>query len=160
MLTRLRKQCVLPLPQEYPWPLPVPSSVVSPTSPTVNCRISLGTIRTGYECFKPNKSGHHSWRGYYRGGWHPSYPPLIQQAFYTCQKLPPEWRKHSESLHHTCVHCEIFAPAASRRTWILVSESISGLPLSRPVLIIGLPGCYSSNNLISRSLILMRRSFR
>ena len=32
------------------------------------------------------------------------------------------------------VHCEIFAPAASRRTWILVSESISGLPLSRPVL--------------------------
>jgi len=49
-------------------------------------------------------------------------------------------RKHSEFLRHTCVHCEIFAPAASRRTWILVSESISGLPLSRPVPIIGLSG--------------------
>ena len=62
--------------------------------------------------------------------------------------------KHSESLYHTCVHCRIFATAASRRTWILVSESISRLPLSRPKPIIGLSGHYPSNNLMGRSLIL------
>ena len=65
-------------------------------------------------------------------------------------------RKHSEFLRHTCVHCEISAPAASRRTWILVSESISELPLSRLVQIIGLSGRYPGNNLIRRSPILER----
>lgn len=62
--------------------------------------------------------------------------------------------KHSESLHHAFAQCGIFATAASRRTWILVSESISRLPLSRPVPIIALPGFYPSNRLIGRSLIL------
>ncbi len=46
--------------------------------------------------------------------------------------------EYSKFLHHTCVHCEIFAPAAPRKVWIVVSESISELPLSRLVLIIGL----------------------
>ena len=78
----------LPLPLEYPRPLPVPSPAVSPTSPAVICGISLGTCWTGYERFKPNNRGHHSGRGYYRGGWHPSCPPLIRQAVYTWQKPP------------------------------------------------------------------------
>ncbi len=70
------------------------------------------------------------------------------------EKSSPHDGKHSESLYHTCVHCRIFAPAAPRRTWILVSESISGLPLSRPVQIIALPGRYPNNKLICRSPIL------
>ena len=49
---------------------------------------------------------------------------------------------------------EVFAPAASRRTCLHVSEGISGLPLSRPVRIIGLSGRYPDNNLIRRSPIL------
>ena len=81
VLIKKSSQSLLPLPQEYPAPLPVSSPIVFPTGPTVNCRISLGTLRTGYECFKPNKRGDHLGRGYYRGGWHPSYPPLIHQDF-------------------------------------------------------------------------------
>ena len=114
----------------------------------------MRTYQTGYERFKPNKRGHHLGRGYYRGGWHPSYPPLIPRAVYTLEKLPRKSRKHSESLPHACAHWGSFAPAASRRTWIHVSESISGLPLSRPVQIIALPGFYPSNKLIWRSPIL------
>ena len=63
-------------------------------------------------------------------------------------------RMHSEFLRHACAHCGIFALAAPRRTWTLVSESISGLPLSRPVPVIGLPGSYPSNNLMGRRPIL------
>ena len=76
--------------------------------------------------------------------------------------------KHSESPPHACAHWEVFAPAASRRTWIHVSESISGLPLSRPVPVlqgyiqpnlgrrpfIGLRVRCTLNSLIGRSLIL------
>ena len=148
------KQSVLPLPLQYPIPLPVSSLAVSLTSPIVVNGISLGTFQTGYERSKPNNRGHHSWRRYYRGGWHLSYPPLILQAVWTWQKLPDNIRKHSESLHHACAQCESFATAASRRTWILVSESISRLPLSRPIPIIGLSGHYPNNNLIRRSPIL------
>ena len=75
---------------------------------------------------------------------------------FTLHKSLPSKGRHSESLPHTCVHWEIFAPAAPRGAWILVSESISELPLSRLVRIIGSPGYYPSNNLIRRSLILMR----
>jgi hypothetical protein len=70
------------------------------------------------------------------------------------EKSPLHNRKHSESLRHTCVHCGSFAPAAPRRTRTLVSESVSGLPLSRPVQIIALPGLYPNNKLICRSPIL------
>ncbi len=151
---------ILPLPLEYPRPLPVPSPTVSLASLIVSYEISLKTFWTGYERFKPNNRGYHSWRGYYRGGWHPSYPPLILGAVYTPQKHPLYKRMHSRSLPHTCVHWESFAPAAPRRVWILVSESISELPLSRLVRIIGLPGRYPNNNLIRCSPILKRKSFR
>ena len=72
---------------------------------------------------------------------------------FTLHKSPPNNGRHSKSLPHTFVHWESFAPAASRRTWILVSESISEHPLLRLVRIIGLPGFYPSNNLIRRSPI-------
>jgi hypothetical protein len=84
---------------------------------------------------------------------------LFSKRFTLCKSIPLEKGMHSESLPHTFVHWESFAPAAPRRAWILVSESISELPLSRLVRIIGLSGRYPSNNLIRRSPILKRRSF-
>ncbi len=94
-------------------------------------------------------------RGYYRGGWQPSCPPLIRRAFSHSAKGFAV-RSHSESPRHAFAHCEGFAPAAPRRAWTHVSESISGLLLSQPVRIIGLLGNYPNNNLIRRSLILGR----
>ena len=84
----------------------------------------------------------------------PVLPTTYSWSGLDSTKVSSKKRRHSESLHHACAHCESFATAASRRTWILVSESISGLPLSRPVPIIALPGFYPSNKLIGRSPIL------
>ena len=65
---------------------------------------------------------------------------------------------HLESPYRTGVQCKGFAPAAPRRARTLVSESVSGLLLSQPVLIIGTVGRYPTVYLISRSHILWRRS--
>ena len=65
---------------------------------------------------------------------------------------------HSESPYRTCVQCKGFAPAAPRRARTLVSESVSGRSLSRPVPIIGTVGRYPTVNLIGRSHILWRLS--
>ena len=67
---------------------------------------------------------------------------------------------HSEFPCHGFPHCKVFAPAAPRRAWIRVSESISGLLLLQPVPITGLLGRYPNNNLIGRRPILWRRTFR
>ncbi len=107
---------------------------------------------TGYERFRPNKSDSHLWRWCYRGCWHQSCPPLIRQGIYPLQK--PKKNEHLESPYHTFVHCKGFAPAAPRRARSSVSVTFSGLPLSRPLLIVGLVGHYPANNLISRRLIL------
>ena len=64
--------------------------------------------------------------------------------------------EHWESPYRTCVHCKGSAPAAPRRARVSVSVPFSGLPLSRPVLIIGLVVHYTANSLISRQLILKR----
>ena len=116
-------------------------------------KISRKIYKTGYERFRPNKSGCNLDRWYYRGGWHQSYPVLIPPAFYTEEKFPL-MRKHSGYLYHSPEHCKSFALAARRSTRTCVSESFSRLPLSRPLLILGLVGFYSANNLISRSPIL------
>ena len=84
----------------------------------------------------------------------PVLPTTYSTTYLRSSKAPSNTRRHSKSLHHPCGHCEIFAAAAPRRAWILVSESMSGLPLSRPVSVIGLAGLYPTNNLIDRSLIL------
>ena len=65
---------------------------------------------------------------------------------------------HSGSPYRTVVQCKGFAPAAPRRAWNLVSDSISGLLLSQPVPIIGTVGRYPTVYLIGRSRILWRRS--
>ncbi len=65
--------------------------------------------------------------------------------------------QHSGSPYHTFVHCKGFAPAAPRRAGIRFSVPLSGLPLSRPVLIVDLVGHYPANNLISRRLILRHK---
>src|SRR3989344_7534198 len=61
--------------------------------------------------------------------------------------------KHLESPHHTCVHCGVFATAASLRTRDSISVPFSGLGLSSPLLITGLVSHYLTNSLISRRLI-------
>jgi hypothetical protein len=65
---------------------------------------------------------------------------------------------HLEFPYRTVVQCKVFAPAAPRRAWILVSESISGLLLSQPVPIIGTVGRYPTVYLIGRNHILWHRS--
>ncbi len=70
------------LPLKYPLPLPVPSLAVYPKFVKLGSTIYPGIYQTGYGRFRPNKSGHHLSCGYYRGGWHPSYPALTPQAFY------------------------------------------------------------------------------
>ncbi len=114
--------------------------------------ISQRIFITGYERFRPNNCGPHSWRWCYRGCWHQSCPPLIRQDFYSWQKPNIVW--HLESPYRTCVQCKGFAPAAPRRARSSVSVTFSGLPLSRPLLIVGLVGHYPTNNLISRRPIL------
>ncbi len=64
--------------------------------------------------------------------------------------------RHSESPYHTFMYCKGFALAILRRVRTLISVSSSGLPLSRPLLILGLVGHYPTNSLISRRLILRR----
>ena len=62
--------------------------------------------------------------------------------------------EHVGSPYHTFVHCKGSAPAAPRRAGTSISVSLSGLPLSWPVLIFGLVGRYPTNYLISRHPIL------
>ncbi len=64
--------------------------------------------------------------------------------------------EHSGFPYHTFVHCKGYAPAAPRRAGTSISVSLSGLPLSWPVRIIGLVGHYPANNLIRHRLILER----
>ena len=52
----------------------------------LSASISPKTYTSGYERFRPNNRDCHSWRRCYRGGWHPSYPPLIRQPIYSWQK--------------------------------------------------------------------------
>ncbi len=58
--------------------------------------------------------------------------------------------KHWGFPYHTFVHCRSFAPAAPRRAGTSISVFLSGLPLSRPILITGLVSHYLTNSLISR----------
>jgi hypothetical protein len=84
--------------------------------------------------------------------------PLFPKHFTIGKSLPPLGGKHSGSPRHTSVHCEDFAPGAPRRAWNLVSDPNSGLPLSRPIPVIGLVGLYPANYLIGHGPILQRRS--
>ncbi len=63
---------------------------------------------------------------------------------------------HSDSPYHTFVYCKVFALAILRRVRTLISVSSLGLPLSRPLPIVGLVGHYPTNYLIGRQLILWR----
>ncbi len=62
--------------------------------------------------------------------------------------------EHVGSPYRTFVHCKGSAPAAPRRAGTSISVSLSGLPLSWPVPIIGLVGRYPTNYLIGRRPIL------
>ena len=121
--------------------------------------ISQGTCKAGYGPFRLNNIGHHSSRRYYRGGWHRSYPALANNRFLDGW-TGTQGGCHSMSPYRSCLHCRVFAPAAPRRAWIRVSESISGLLLPQPVLITGLTVHYTGNNLISRRPIQRPQKFQ
>lgn len=120
-------------------------------------RISRGTYPAGYGRFRPNNIDHHSDRRCYRGGWHRSCPVLPNPSFLGSGTAHAV-RGHSGYPYRGSPHCKGFAPAAPRRAWTRVSESISGLLLSEPVPIIGLQGRYPCNYLIGRRPILERLS--
>ena len=65
--------------------------------------------------------------------------------------------RHLGFPYHTFVHCKGSAPAAPRRARASISVPFSGLPLSRPLSIIGLVSLYLTNNLIDRRLILRHK---
>lgn len=83
--------------------------------------------------------------------------PFLQMLFRHLNSLR---RRHSEFPYRAFAHCKVFAPDASRRTWVLFSEPISGLLLSQPIPIGGLLIRYINNNLIGRRPILWHLSFR
>ena len=62
--------------------------------------------------------------------------------------------KHLGFPSHTFVHWKGFAPAAPRGARASISVPFSRLPLSWPLLILGLVVHYTANYLISRQLIL------
>ena len=68
--------------------------------------------------------------------------------------------RHLEFPYHTFVHCKVFATAASLRTRASFSVPFLRLELSLPLLILALVSHYLTNKLISRRLILWRRSFQ
>ena len=55
---------------------------------------------------------------------------------------------HSDSPHHTYVHCGVCAPAARRSARALVSVPFWGLLLSQPLQVIGMVGRYPAICLI------------
>lgn len=89
---------------------------------------------------------------------------LTQPLFRKLLTLPKSRRskdqRHLGFPRHACAHCGVFAPAAPRRTWGLVSVPISGLRLPSPVPVVGLVVRYTTNSLISRSSVLRRQSFQ
>ena len=78
---------ILPLPLEYPTPLPVPSLAVSAEVNMLSMLIYPRVYQTGYGRFRPNKSDDHLGCRYYRGGWHRSFPPLIPRPVKSQEKI-------------------------------------------------------------------------
>ena len=65
-----------------PWHTLVPSRSLNKEyqllTVMLSITISQKTFSFGYERFRPNNRGLHSWLWCYRGGWHQYYPPLIR----------------------------------------------------------------------------------
>lgn len=85
--------------------------------------------------------------------------PTPYSPYYLHMAKAQAMLEHLGSPYHSFLHCKGFAPAAPRGAWTNISVSISGLPLSWPVLIFGLVVRYTTNDLIRRHLIL-RHDFR
>ena len=80
---------------------------------------------------------------------------LTQHLFSELAKLGKRFTEvnHSDSPHHTYVHCGVCAPAARRSARAIVSVPFSGLLLSYPLRVKGMVGRYPAICLIRRSLI-------
>ena len=145
-----RDYCISPLPREYPR-LPLsPRPVVTPARPW------------------------YYYHGFHRGHTGPATAPLgpinevtargggipVATATPLAHRLFGELFTLPKSLGITpgtppspvrlFTHCGGFAPGASRRTSALVSVPIWGLPLSRPLPVLGLTGRYPANYLMGR----------
>ena len=100
---------------------------------TLERRIYPRMHQTGYGRFRPNKSDYHLRRRYYRGGGTVLTHPLFQDL----EESRKRRSYHALGVPGRCSHCQVFAPAAPRRVWIRVSESISGQCLPTPVRVDG-----------------------
>ena len=74
-------------------------------------------------------------------------PPLFANVFTVGKSAQ---RAHSNYPYRACAQCKGFLTAAPLRARDLISVPFSGLPLSRPVSIVGLVGRYPTNYLIDR----------
>ncbi len=88
----------------------------------------------------------------------PVLPSSYSSSFLGLRKALTVLR-HSGFPCRACAHCTVFAPAAPRRAWTCVSESISGLPLSGPVPVLGYVVLYTTYYLIGHRLILRQKIF-
>ena len=142
--------CISLLPWEYLWLLPSPRLVVTPARPRNYYRgfhrghTSPATAPLGPVIEAIARSG---------GIPVATATPLAHCLFWELFTLPKSLGKiprHSPSPRQVFTHCGGFAPGASRRTSALVSVPIWGLPLSRPLPVLGLAGHYPTNYLIGR----------
>ena len=124
----------------------------APSPQVVYLGLSHLTVPTCYECFRPNIR---------LPLVAPGLPRLLAPVLPTtysprCELLAKAYIKckHSESPHHAFAYCGGFAPAALRGAGTSISVSLSGLPLSGPLQILGLVVRYTANCLICRRLIL------
>ena len=90
----------------------------------------------------------------------PVLPSPYSSIFLQSKKAFQKNERHSEFHRHPFGHCECFAPAAPRRAWVLVSVPIWGLPLTRPLPVLGLVSRYLTNSLIGCEHILRRQAFQ
>ena len=118
-------------------------------SPTISHKI----YQTGYERFRPNKNGYHSWRTVLPRRLAPVLPTTYSPSSLHLAKALP-LAKHLESPYHAFAHCKGSVTAAPLRARTRISVSFSGPRLSSPLLILGLVSRYLTNSLISRRLIL------
>ena len=115
--------------------------------------ISQKICRSGYGRFRPNNADCHLWTLVLPRRLAPVLPTTYSPCYLHMAKALRKV-KHLGFPYHTCVYCKVFAPAAPRGARASISVPFSGLPLSRPLPIIGLVVRYTTNNLIGRRLIL------
>ncbi len=127
--------------QDFTPTLNVPFASSGPKSRSIPSKFGLKTrpftkdLHGRLRTLRPNNHPDHSGSWLYRGGWHQPCPPLIPREHYAREKLPA---KEALGIPLSPFRAfRVFAPAAPRRAWPLVSVAISRHTLSCPVRIKG-----------------------